>query len=134
MRWAKERNWRVLSENPPDFVQKTLVLPCLEAASGVRVDFVFGVSAYERQAIERARREPMGRAQVCFASVEDVLIHKIVAGRPRDLEDARIIVVKQQTIDTDYVRHWLRQFEASLDEKFCERFEAVWGAARGTSS
>ena len=131
LRWAGQRNWRILSENPPDFVQKTLVLPCLEPTGGVRIDFVFGVSAYEQQAIERARRELMGRAQVCFASVEDVLIHKIVAGRPRDLEDARSILAKQRTIDTDYVRHWLRQFEDSLDEKFCERFEAVWNAAGG---
>lgn len=96
LRLAQERSWRVLSENPPDFVRKTLVLPCLEPASGVRMDFVFGVSAYERQAIERARREPMGRAQVCFASVEDIIIHKIVAGRPRDLEDAHIIIATFQ--------------------------------------
>ncbi|OFW41576.1 MAG: hypothetical protein A3J28_11700 [Acidobacteria bacterium RIFCSPLOWO2_12_FULL_60_22] len=132
LRLAKERNWRVLSENPPDFVEKTMVLPCLEPTSGVRVDFIFSISAYERQALGRARRESIGKAQVCFASVEDIMIHKIVAGRPRDLEDARIIVAKQQTIDIDYVRHWLREFERGLSENFCGRFEAVWNAARGS--
>ena len=127
---AKEKSWRVLSENPPEFVRKTLVLPCFEPTGGVRVDFVFGVSPYERQAIDRAQRVAIGRAQVCFASVEDILIHKIVAGRPRDLEDARVILAKQQNIDKNYVRRWLGEFESSLGEKFCERFEAVWSAAR----
>ena len=95
------------------------------------MDFIFGVSAYERQAIGRARREAIRKAQVCFASAEDILIHKIVAGRPRDLEDARAIVAKQHTIDIAYIRHWLREFESSLGEKFCDRFEAVRNAGRG---
>ena len=134
LRLARERNWRVLAENPADFVQKTMVLPCLEPTSGIRVEFIFSFSAYERQALDRARRVPVGNARVCFASVEDIIIHKIVAGRPRDLEDIRNIVAKQQPVDLDYVRHWLREFERGLSEKFCERFETIWKPARGPKS
>ena len=38
-----------------------------------------------------------------FAAVEDVVIHKLVAGRPRDLEDVRSIVVKNPGLDRGYV-------------------------------
>ena len=131
LRLATERNWRVLAENPTEFVQKTLVLPCLEPSSGIRVDLTFAVSSYEREALERVRRAPAGKAEVCFASVEDIIIHKVVAGRPRDLEDVRSIVAKQQTIDVEYVRRWLAEFERSLNVKFLDRFDLAWNAARG---
>ena len=133
LRWVRERDWQVLVENPVDFVQKTMVLPCLEPASGIRVEFIFSFSPYEKRAMERVRRVPLGKTQVCFASVEDLVIHKIVAGRPRDLEDVRSIVGKQQPVDVEYVRHWLGEFERGLGEKFLERFEAVWTAVHRSS-
>lgn len=51
------------------------------------------------------------------------MIHKIVAGRPRDLEDVRSILLKNAGLDTDYVRRWLREFEAAEGEKLVRRFE-----------
>jgi hypothetical protein len=62
---------------------------------------------------------------VCFASLEDLIIHKILAGRPRDLEDVRSILLKNQAVDLDYVHHWLREFDRSLGEKSLERFEEL---------
>jgi len=37
--------------------------------------------------------------EVFFASPEDVIIHKIFAGRPRDMEDARTILLKNPGVD-----------------------------------
>ncbi len=134
LRLAADRSWRVLVDSPADFVRKTMVLPCLEPASGIRLDFIFSFSVYEQQAMERVRRVPLGKTDVSFASVEDLLIHKIVAGRPRDLEDVRSIVSKDQPIDLSYVRHWLEQFNRGLGEDLLKRFEGIWTAARGGSS
>jgi len=38
------------------FVRKTMVLPALDEATGIRVDFIFSFTPYEAQAIERARK------------------------------------------------------------------------------
>ena len=79
----------LLIEAPHECVRDTWVLPCEETRSGIRVDIVFSFSQYEQQAIQRAVRVNMGTQSVCYAAVEDLIIQKIVAGRPRDLEDAR---------------------------------------------
>lgn len=114
---------RLLVESPAEFVQKTMVLPCLEPESGIRVDFIFSFSPYERQAIERACAVPMGNARVRFATAEDLIIHKIIAGRARDLEDVRGVLLKNPHLDASYVRRWLREFDASLAETFIQKFD-----------
>ena len=52
-----------------------------------------------------------------FATAEDVIVHKIFAGRPRDLEDVRSILLKNPDLDRTYVRKWLREFEKSPEKK-----------------
>lgn len=122
---AEGLKWSVLVETPEEFVRETMVLPCSEPLLGVRVDFIFSSSAYERQAMERVRRVPIGKAQVRFASLEDLVIHKLIAGRPRDLEDVKSILVRNREVDTRYVRRWLEQFEDALSEPFLKRFEEI---------
>jgi len=117
--------WQVLVESSPEFVQETLVLPCLDPPSNIRIDLMFSFTAYERQAMDRVRTVPVGNAQVRFASVEDLIIHKVVAGRPRDVEDVRGILLKKPALDTPYVRRWLRELDVSLNESFSERFEQL---------
>ena len=41
-------------DNVEDFVRETMVLPVSDKQSGIRVDFLFSFSPYERQAIQRA--------------------------------------------------------------------------------
>jgi hypothetical protein len=69
------------------------------------------------------KRVLMGQ-EVCFASPEDLIIHKIFAGRPRDLEDVRSVLLRQANIDTVYIKKWLREFDASSGGgHFLETFE-----------
>lgn len=109
--------------DPEPFVSETMVLPCEEPDSGIRVDFIFSNSPYERQAIERGRPVSFEAIPVRFATLEDVIIHKLIAGRPRDLEDVRSMLIKNPGLDTAYVRGWLDQFTEALDEPFRARFD-----------
>lgn len=116
---------RVLVETPSSFVQETMVLPCLDSSTGMRVDFIFSTSAYEREALGRVRRVTLGKAEVCFASLEDVIVHKIIAGRPRDLEDVKNMLIKNPTVDLSYLNRCLEQFEQMLAEPFRRRLQEI---------
>ena len=121
-----------IPENVPSFVQKTMVLPALERNTGIRVDFIFSFTPYEMQAIGRAKRVVLAGQEVCFASPEDLILHKIFAGRPRDLEDVRILILKNPGIDVPYIRRWLREFDAATPEKgFLDTFKKILKSSGG---
>jgi len=123
---AEEMSLKPLPPDIPKFVQQTMVLPCLHEETGIRVDFIFSYTPYETQAIQRANKVMIKNTNVCFASVEDLIIHKIFAGRPRDLEDVRSILLKNTDTDKDYINKWLKQFDASSQENdFLKKFRTI---------
>jgi hypothetical protein len=111
-----------LVEKEKEFVERNMVLPTIDKKSGTRVDFIFSFSPYGRQAIERAKDVKLGRSFVRFASLEDVVIHKVIAGRARDLEDLKSILLKNPKYDSAYIGKWLIEFDRSLREKFLKVF------------
>jgi predicted nucleotidyltransferase len=121
--FADASGWRLLVESPQEFVQRTMVLPCVDPESDIRIDFIFSHSPYEQQAMGRVRRVAIGKAAVRFAAAEDVIVHKIVAGRPRDLDDVRSILLKNPDLDRAYIRQWLAEFNRSLGENYAQTFE-----------
>jgi predicted nucleotidyltransferase len=125
--------WEVLVKAPQAFVQQTLVLPCRDPETAIRLDFIFSFSPYERQAVQRARRVTIGQAQIRFATVEDVIILKVVAGRPRDLDDVRGMLAKNPQAELHYVREWLAQFEAAISEPVLQRFDELVAQPRGNA-
>ncbi len=127
---AGQQGWRILPESPAEFVPKTLVLPCLDPESGIRVDFIFSFSDYERQAMTRVRRVTIGKASVRFAALEDLIIHKVVAGRALDLDDVRKILLKKPSLDLSYLHLWLSRFEPTLGEPILQRFDQLYQDTR----
>ncbi len=114
-----------LADQVEEFVKETMVLPVIDTSSGIRVDFIFSYSPYERQAIERARPIKFGKTDVKFAALEDVVIHKIIAARARDIEDIRCILLKNPDYDTRYIEKWLAEFDASLGKNYRASFLAL---------
>lgn len=108
-----------------DFVQKTMVFPVIDEKSGIRVDYIFSFSSYEKQAINRAKEIKFGKTEVRFAALEDVVIHKIVAERARDIEDIKSILLKNPDYDVYYIDKWLVEFDKSLDENFRDKFKIL---------
>lgn len=100
-----------LPEDVKDFVQSTFVLPAADRVTGIRVDFIFSTTKYEAEAISRAQSVEIGEAFVPFATAEDLIIHKLFAGRPRDIEDA-VGVVRRKGLELnwDYLRRWVAEF------------------------
>ncbi|HLF13794.1 MAG TPA: nucleotidyl transferase AbiEii/AbiGii toxin family protein [Bacteroidota bacterium] len=107
------------------FTFETHVLPLVEKASGIRVDLIFSFSEYEREALRRAISVPLGERMVRFVSVEDLIIHKLVAGRPRDLEDVRGILARSPRTDDAYLEKWLRSLGKTLDRDLAGEYRGI---------
>jgi predicted nucleotidyltransferase len=81
---------------------------------------------YEAQAIGRSKEVRIQGAGVRFASAEDLIIHKIFAGRPRDIDDVRTVLLKNPGIDRKYIRSWLTAFDSAFNGKaLLESFEEL---------
>jgi predicted nucleotidyltransferase len=106
-----------LPENIKKFAEKTFVLPVKDAKTNIRVDFIFSQTSYEKQAIKRANIVNLKNAILKFASIEDLIIHKIFAGRPRDLEDVKSIIIKNPSFNKNYIKKWLEEFDSSMGQK-----------------
>lgn len=70
---------------------------------GVRVDFLIPIVPYQELALDRAKNHVL--------TVEDVIIHKLVAWRPRDQDDVLSILAAGHDLDRDYIEEWAREWE-----------------------
>ncbi len=117
-RMAAQLSLIILVENPEHFVKQCMVLPTRDKKTGIRVEFIFSNSLYEKQAMERVKKIKIGSTVVSFASLEDLVIHKLIAGRPRDIEDIKGILLRNAKYDKSYVRKWLLEFDKSLEQGY----------------
>lgn len=131
----KEIPLQPIPENIIDFVNRTMVLPAIHKETGIRVDFIFSFTPYEHQAIERAVKVSIGNEEIAFASPEDLVIHKIFSGRPRDLEDVKGVLLKNSRIDINYIEKWLREFDCALQgENFLDKFRKLLHEVKDSAS
>ncbi|MCK4328365.1 nucleotidyl transferase AbiEii/AbiGii toxin family protein [candidate division WOR-3 bacterium] len=115
-----------IPEDIETFVRETYVLPARDTISDIRMDFIFSSTTYERQAIKRANKIKIKETSINFASIEDVIIHKIFAGRPRDIEDVKSIILKNPKFNSAYIISWLKAFNATTKDKdFLKSFQDV---------
>lgn len=122
----RDLNLKPLPEELRSFVMETMVLPALEESTGIRVDFIFSFTPYETEAIKRAKKIVVLDQEIHFASPEDLIIHKIFAGRPRDMEDAQSVLLKNPGMDLQYIEKWLMEFDkASGKQEFYEAFNKI---------
>lgn len=65
---------------------------------GVQVDVLVAETEYQEVALDRAIDGVL--------TVEDVIVHKLIAGRPRDRDDIASILATGRPLDDGYVRRW----------------------------
>ena len=76
------------------------------------VDLVLAETEYQRTAIERAVSDVNGGGvPLRVLRIEDVLVHKLIAGRPRDLADIEDILASRPELDEAYVQRWVEYWD-----------------------
>jgi hypothetical protein len=116
----------LLVQNEEKFVRETMVLPTIHEPSGFRVDLIFSFSKYEQEALKRVNKIRIGSIDLCYASLEDVLIQKTISGRPRDIEDIKTMILKNPHFDIQYVDKWLQDFSQALNLDFIDQFKMIY--------
>ena len=119
---AKKLKLKILPQDPHNFVKETMVLPLLDEKTGLRIDLIFSLSEYEKEALKRVKKINIKGVDVNYISIEDLIIHKIISGRERDIEDLKYILVKNKKIDEKYILKWLKEFEKVLNRNLIETF------------
>jgi hypothetical protein len=73
----------------PDFVRRTRAMPFVHVATRMPLDIVLAGSGLEQEFLDRTRAVNLGGVIVPLLDPEDLVIAKVLAGRPKDIEDAR---------------------------------------------
>ena len=93
----------VLEEDAAEFLMRAYMLPLRHGQTGLTVDIAIGAMGFERQLIQRAEEIRLGSLLLPVATAEDLILMKLIAGRPRDVEDVEGIVLAQLELDWDYL-------------------------------
>ena len=124
-----------LRVDDPDFVRRTRVMPFVHLATAMPVDVVLAASGLEDEFLDRARVVDIGGTSVPLIEPEDLVIAKVLAGRPKDLEDARSLWrIRGPELDADRIHRTLRLLEEALSQSdLVPSFESIrqGGAGRG---
>lgn len=92
----------------------------------IKADISLAAFPFEREAIERSTGWDLPESlRIRTCSAEDLVIYKLVAGRPGDIQDISGIVHRQgQGLDLARIRHWGAQFaELKEDPDLLRPFE-----------
>ena len=74
-------------------------------------DLLISGTDYQKQAIQRAITETLDNGSVNILTAEDVIVHKLIAGRFQDLADIEAIVASMANLDHKYIEEWVMFWE-----------------------
>ncbi len=72
---------------------------------GVRIDVLLAETEYQREALDRATGPAI--------TVEDVIIHKLLAWRTRDRDDISSILAAGHDLDEGYIERWAAAWDVA---------------------
>ena len=95
---------------PLEFAARTRVLLMRHDPSGIDVDLIFGGLQFELDAIAAATPYRFGALSIRLPTVEDLMIMKAIAQRPRDMLDLEALLSQHPDSDLGRVRRFLDEF------------------------
>ena len=80
------------------------LIPLVDSASGAHVDLLVADNSFFMGVLGRAEVMEVSGAQIPVATVEDLILLKLDANRPQDLDDAIALLDAQENVDEPYLR------------------------------
>lgn len=102
-------------EGALEFARRSRVLLLRHLDSGIDVDITFGALPFERAVVEKSSVHDVSGLQVRLPRVEDLLVMKAVAHRPKDIEDIRGLLAAHPQADISEARRWVQEFATAMN-------------------
>jgi hypothetical protein len=111
----------------PEFVRRTRVMPFIHVSTGMPLDVVLAGSGLEDEFLDRAVVTDIGGTSVPLIELGDLIVAKVLAGRPKDLDDVSALWrLHGQNLDVNRIRQTLRLLEEALAQNdLVPSFEAI---------
>lgn len=109
------------------FVRRTRVMPFVHQHTGMPLDVVLAGSGLEEEFLDRAVATDIGGVRVPVIELGDLIIAKVLAGRPKDVDDARALWrLHGRGIDSDRIRRTLQLLQEALGQSdLVPAFDAI---------
>ncbi|HTQ38984.1 MAG TPA: DUF6036 family nucleotidyltransferase [Pirellulales bacterium] len=118
--------FRPLFDQVEEVVQKAFILPLKHRLTTVKVDLVLGLSGFEQQVIARAKPTEIAGLTVSVATAEDLLIMKVLAGRPQDEQDLHgLVIAQRENLDWKYCLKLAADLAESIGQDLIGRVKAL---------
>jgi hypothetical protein len=111
-----------------DFLARTRVLPFIHRSTHLPLDVVLAGPGLEEDFQRRAIAIDVQGVRVPVISPEDLIITKVLAGRPKDIEDLRSVAHQRRaSLDVERIRQILGILEQALGQgDLLPAFEKEW--------
>lgn len=99
------------------FIRLTRVIPVVHRATKLPVDLVIAGPGLEQQFLDEVELQWVGDRRVPVLSPENLVVTKLLAARPKDLEDVRQLVASRgSSLDHRRIEQLLALLEQALDQ------------------
>jgi hypothetical protein len=106
-----------LLDNVAEVIERAFIVPLRRRTTNIKVDMSLGLSGFEKELINRAELLEVSGKMVSVVTAEDLVVMKILAGRPQDVQDVRGIVAAQShRLDWEYCMNTARKLGEALNQ------------------
>lgn len=112
---AANHGFEPRNQNPVDFAQLHRIFLLSHRKTAITVDISLGALPFEKEMINRSNIAIQGKLKLRIPTPEDLIIMKILAGRPKDLIDIGSLLKIHRNLDIARIRFWVKEFAATLE-------------------
>lgn len=99
------------------FAAATHVIPVVHHATAIPIDLVVAGHGLEQRFLDEVQLERIARRVIPILSPENLVVTKILAGRPKDLEDVRELIARRgDSLDHERIDEVLALLEQALGQ------------------
>ena len=106
---ASKQNFTYDKKNPVKIIQKSAFITLASSVKNrkIYVDLFLASGEYQRVALSRRKEISIFGRTLPVISAEDLILYKLLAGRTKDIDDIREILVSQKSkLDIIYMKKW----------------------------